>query len=363
MTAKPTNEADVLLRAFLDEADEVRCDHLLEEIVSRHARLVIERVIAWKLNVKPGRWDSVEWQEQEDIAEEVIVQLIRHLVNMRGVGSDSFGSFEDYVATAAHNACSNYLRRKYPERSRLRDRLRYILSHHEQLGIWRSDGREWLCGLASWKNQRHSRRSSDRLRQLSGDPDLISYALNSARRELELLCLVKSILEFVGAPVALDKLVDTVGDIFGTNAKTYGEPDDQSSGVAGEIWSDTEALLAERIDKGAYLSHVWKEICELSPEQRTALLLNLKDNEGSDITVIFVSSGVATISQMAEVLCLTLEEFLDIWKRLPLSDEDIANRLVISVRQVGSLRLSGRRRLSRRMELYERQRDLQIRRS
>jgi hypothetical protein len=160
--------------------------------------------------------------------------------------------------------------------------------------------------------------------------------LNSARREHELLCLVKSILEFVGAPVALDELVDTVGDILGTNAKTYAEPDDQSSGVAGEIWSDTEALLAERIDKGAYLTQVWKEICELSPEQRTALLLNLKDPEGSDITVIFVSSSVATISEMAEALCLTLEEFLEIWKKLPLSDEDIAIRLVISVRQVGS---------------------------
>src|SRR4030095_14231390 len=136
MIAKPEKEADVLLRTFLDEADGTRCDRLMEEIICQHARPIIKRVVASKLNVGRGRYDSIEWQEQEDIAEEVVVQLIRHLSGMRGAGADAFGSFENYVATAAYNACSNYLRRKYPERSRLRNRLRYILSHHEQLGMW-----------------------------------------------------------------------------------------------------------------------------------------------------------------------------------------------------------------------------------
>jgi RNA polymerase sigma factor (sigma-70 family) len=298
----------------------------------------------------------VEGQDQEDIYEEVVIQLVRRLMLMKSGGEDPFGSFESYVATAAYNACSSYLRRKYPARSRLRDRLRYILSHHEQLAIWQLEKREWLCGLASWGKQQPSRRSTDCLLQLRADPHSINYFSDSARPERGILRLVKSIFEFVGAPVPLDDLVDVVGDILGTGDKMRGaEPDDLLGGAADEIRSETEHLFAERIDKQAYLKQVWKEMCELPPEQRAAMLLNLKDKDGSDITLVFISSGVATISEMAEALGMSIEEFLDLWKRLPLSDEDIAIRLGIRVQRVASLRQSARRRLSRRMALYERQ--------
>ena len=175
---------------------------------------------------------------------------------------------------------------------------------------------------------------------------------------------MKSTFEFVGAPIALDDLVEVVSDILRINDKTAcAEPDDQFNKAADGIWSDTEALFAERIDKQAYLKQVWKEICDLPSEQRAAMLLNLKDGKGSDITIILVSSGVATISEMAEALGISIEEFLDLWNKLPLSDADIAIRLDIRIERVGSLRQSGRRRLSRRMDLYECQKNSQLKRA
>ncbi len=361
LTANAKTEADLRLRAFLDEADEVRRDQLLEELICQYARPMIKRVIASKLTLKQSHYDSVEEQDQDDIGEEVVVQLIRRLTLVRSGGADSFGSFESYVATAAYNACNSYLRRKYPARARLRDRLRYILSHHKQLAIWQLERREWLCGFASWRNQQPSRRSSDRLRQLRADPHSISYFSDSAQQEQDVLRLVKSTFEFVGAPITLDDLVGVVGDILGINDKSArAVPDDQLNGAADEICSDNEALFTERIDKQAYLKQVWKEIRELPSDQRAAMLLNLKDGEGSDITIILVSSGVATISEMAEALSLSIEEFLDLWDKLPLSDEDIAIRLGIRIQRVGSLRQSGRRRLSRRMDLYERQKNARV---
>jgi DNA-directed RNA polymerase specialized sigma24 family protein len=362
MSTKVKTEADLCLDAFLREADEVRRDQLLEELIGQYARPVIKRIIASKLNIKQGRRDSVDGQDQEDVGEEVIVQLIRRLTLMKSGGESPFGSFEDYVATAAYNACSNYLRRKYPARSRLRDRLRYILSHHKQLAMWQQEKREWLCGFASWDKQQRSRRSPDRLRQLRADPDSINYFSDSAQQERDILRLVKAIFEFVGAPVSLDDLVAVVGDILGANDKSAGAtPNDQFDAVTDETGSVTESVFADRIDKQAYLKQVWKEICELPSDQRAAMLLNLKDRDGSDITFIFVSSGVATISEMAETLGISVEEFLDLWKNLPLSDEDIAIRLGIRVQRVASLRQSGRRRLSRRMDLYERQKSSQVR--
>lgn len=175
---------------------------------------------------------------------------------------------------------------------------------------------------------------------------------------------MKATFEFVGAPIALDDLVDVAVGLLGTNEKaTTTEPDDQLNGAADEAWSDTEALFTERIDKQTHLRQVWKEIRGLPHEQRAAMLLNLKDKEGPDITVILVSSGAATITEMAEALGLSLEEFLDLWKKLPLSDEDIAARLGVLPKRVSSLRQSGRRRLSRRMDLYERQKNSQVRRA
>jgi DNA-directed RNA polymerase specialized sigma24 family protein len=363
LPAKAKTEADLRLRAFLDEADAVRRDQLLEELICHYGRPVIKRVIASKLNVKRGHRDSVERQDHDDIAEEVVVQLIQRLT-LPGGGADSFGSFESYVATAAYNACSSYLRRKYPARARLRDRLRYILTHHKQLAIWQLDRREWLCGFVSWVNDQPSRRSSDRLRQLRADSSPASYFPDCARQEQDVLRLVKSTFEFVGAPIALDDLVDVVSDILRINDKTAcAEQGAQLDKAADGMWSDAESIFAERIDKQAYLKQVWREVCDLPSEQRAAMLLNLKDGKGSDITVVLVSSGVATISEMAEALSISIEEFLDLWNKLPLSDADIAIRLGIRIERVGSLRQSGRRRLSRRMDLYERQKNSQLKRA
>ena len=106
MSTKVKTGSDSCLDAFLDEADEVRRNQLLEELLCQYARPVIKRVIASKLNIKRGSWDSVDGQDQEDIGEEVIVQLVRRLTLLRRGGEEPFGSFENYVAAAAYNACS-----------------------------------------------------------------------------------------------------------------------------------------------------------------------------------------------------------------------------------------------------------------
>jgi len=38
---------------------------------------------------------------------------------------EAIGSFSGYTAVTAYHACNEYLRRKYPNRHRLKNRLRY----------------------------------------------------------------------------------------------------------------------------------------------------------------------------------------------------------------------------------------------
>ena len=354
MMEQSKTEADLLVRSFLDEPDEIRRDQLLEKLVCQYAQPVIKRVVTSKLNVKRGRWSSAEGRDQEDIGEEAVVQLIRRLSRMKSGGADLIDNFDSYVATVAYNACSSYLRAKYPARSRLRNKLRYILSHHEQFAIWQAEQRMWLCGFASWRNQVWSCRSAGRLQQLRADPFSINYLSGSTQQERNVLRLMKAVFDFIGAPVELDDLVEVASEALGENDQMESaEQNDQLTEAADKNWSDTEVLFTEKIDKQAYVKQVWKEICDLPAEQRAAILLNLKDGKDSDVTTIFVSSGVATITEMAAALGLSIEVFLDLWKKLPLSDEDIAIRMSIRIQQVGSLRQSARRRLSRRIAMYE----------
>ena len=59
-------------------------------------------------------------------------------------------SFADYTATVAYNTFAHYLRRRHPERSRLKNRLRYVLTRDRRLALWPTpDG--LACGLAAWR--------------------------------------------------------------------------------------------------------------------------------------------------------------------------------------------------------------------
>ena len=44
--------------------------------------------------------------------------------------------FDGYVATTTYDAVYDMLRRRFPERTRLKNRLRYLLTHDERFALW-----------------------------------------------------------------------------------------------------------------------------------------------------------------------------------------------------------------------------------
>jgi hypothetical protein len=86
----------------------------------------------------------------------------------------------------------------------------------------------------------------------------------------------------------------------------------------------------------------------LPDRQRTALLLNLRSAQGTAIELI-EDLGIATFSQLAEVLSMTKEALAELWNRLPLDDKEIAEKLGVERQQVINLRSAARQRLQRRM--------------
>jgi hypothetical protein len=94
---------------------------------------------------------------------------------------------------------------------------------------------------------------------------------------------------------------------------------------------------------------VWNEVASLPVRQRVALLLNLRDHDGSGILWLLPVAGVATVRQIARLLEIDELEFSRLWRLIPLDDAQIAARLACTRQQVINLRVSARKRLSNRV--------------
>ena len=89
---------------------------------------------------------------------------------------------------------------------------------------------------------------------------------------------------------------------------------------------------------------------QLPLNQRSALLLNLKDASGFGCITLFPATGIATVRQLAGVLQISVESFAQVWNDLPLEDSKIAELLGLTRQQVINARKSGRERLARRLK-------------
>jgi hypothetical protein len=116
-----------------------------------------------------------------------------------------------------------------------------------------------------------------------------------------------------------------------------------------QLSTDPRGVMDEAIDRRARLRRVWEEILQLPLRQRTALLLNLRDESGGAAIALLPLLRVATMRQIAAALEMSAEEIAAVWDRLPLEDAAIGEKLGASRQQVANLRKCARERLSRRL--------------
>lgn len=80
----------------------------LEEVLAGHARPLVRTIVRHRL-LGRGDWKG---REVEDVEAEVLMRLVERLDRLRHDGSDAIGDFMGYVATCAHHACNDFLRRE-----------------------------------------------------------------------------------------------------------------------------------------------------------------------------------------------------------------------------------------------------------
>lgn len=348
---KQTASTDVLLLPFLRAAP-ADLEAVLTELITEHVQPVIQRTIRQRLATHGSR---VEWnQDAEDLYDDALLQLIAHLYDFkRDPAANPISDLHGYAAVIAHNAYHHYLRKKHPQRSRLRNRIRYLLTHRRKFFMAPADrASQTLCGFAGWRHETKTLAPSGELRKLQDNPALLSDLAGPTGdlHQASLDDLLTAIFEYLNAPVLFDSLVDIVARFQGIKDQpAVTETDHERPMSLIESMADPSANPATVIEQHSYVQRLWSEICELPLRQRMALLLNPGEVH-EDIVILLLHTGAASLRQIAAALAIQPDEFAQLWRQLPFDDLTIAARLGITRQQVINLRKSARERLGRRME-------------
>jgi RNA polymerase sigma factor (sigma-70 family) len=331
-----TTPVDDLLKQYMDCADPDRAEALLGDLVVEHAQPGIRKVVRYKLAFQGGR----EAQDIDDVSSDVVLELIGRLRAMRADRpAETIGSFAGYAAVAAYHACNEYLRRKYPNRHRLKNRLRYLLNNEPRFAVWENSSSDWVCGFRKW--------------QLDGVPPATSDVVSQWREALADLPrgqtalppsdLLASIFGRFQGPLEFDELVGIVSYFWGID-----DPAPAPEKTAREVESK-DFDPGARMELRQWLTELWTQIRELPRAQRVALLLNLRAADSAPAVTLLPIIGVASVRNIAEALEFSAEAFAALWKSLPLEDLAIAELLGVTRQQVINLRKSARERLTRRI--------------
>jgi len=343
---------DQLLLAFIEATDEEQADRCLASLIDEHAVLIIKEILGSSLRFYLDNNGAASTPDASDLFNDIIANLLsrlRHIRSDRAKGA--IADFRGYIAATAYNACNLYLRQKYPRRSRLKNRLRYLLSHDVAFAIWTNEASGLICGVAQWRDKAApaTQRLFEKIRQ---DPaewiqtaGLPSVGIDRA----QLSSLLHALFQSCGSPIKLDELVNIVADICREKDQPD-EPLDTVMNLPAPIL-DFESILEQQ----DMLALLWQEVCDLPYRQRLALLLNFKDVRGQDLVSLLPYTRTATIEQIAEAIDFPQVEFLKLWNKLPLDDLTIAELLGATRQQVINLRKCARERLERRMSVVYRE--------
>jgi DNA-directed RNA polymerase specialized sigma24 family protein len=323
---------DPVLSRWIEARDDEERREQLDRLLVDRARPLIASVLA--RFAKSDR--ALGGEEADDVTGTVILRLMRKLQNPEALTGEAIRDFDGYVATLTYRTIYDVMRQRFPERTRLKNRIRYLLGHDPRFAVWTA-GDGVVCGLRAWEGR------ADAVDTLVISRGMASRVMLDRERPHD---AVAAIFERAGRPRSLESLVRIVAELWDVVEIRAEAPDDQLAA--------SSPGHAVRFETRQFLESLWNEIRQLPENQRAALLLNLRDADGVNAVALILFVGIARIEEIAEVMSLRTEELMDLWDELPLDDHTIAARLRVTRQQVINLRRAARERLSRRTSGYDR---------
>jgi DNA-directed RNA polymerase specialized sigma24 family protein len=341
---------DPALAPFLEARSESEAEQALARLISEEVGPLVEQIVTYKLRAYAGAKGYEGRDDVEDLCSETLVNLLARLNELRGrTSAEGIRHLRGYVAVTAYRACYEYLRRKYPRRYSLKNKLRYFLTHRQGFALWEAEDGEWMAGLFEWSGQGPAEPQAGRERAPGRDTRPFEHGFAPhADAGASLSELLTAVFKWSGRAVELDELVNIVAEAWKIKDRpSWGEAGDERAAL--EYKGDGHPRADGEVYRRAYLEKLWVEIRRMSPAHCAALLLNLRDARGACAIELFLITGVASFAQLAGAVGRTEEWLAAIWNRLPVDDLTIAEHLGLNRQQVINLRKSARLRLARRM--------------
>jgi DNA-directed RNA polymerase specialized sigma24 family protein len=332
-------EVDDSLLLYLhaaNEADEERqLGHLLDVIAKPILQQTLQR--AFLQNQISDAYGTVRL-DMQDAVSNVLTKILQRLRMFKAdPANQAISNFRGLVAMTAYRSLMDHLRGQHRQRASRDKKIRRILAANRDLTIWKNGEGSWLCGYNIWRNEKGDE---------GGEVDLTSLIeeLRADGQNRDTATLILQLLEEIGRPLRVNDLINATVVAEGLESETVGiealPTEDTPSLVSGT--QDTQLTLeAKSLAKG-----LLNEIRGLEPPQRQALLLNMKDSHGYGIEW-FLFAEIATEEQLAELLEVSVQEFIKLIPFLPLTDQEIGLRLGIAPAKVANMRKAVRDRLQR----------------
>lgn len=297
----------------------------IERLITEVAEPLIRQIMARFF----GARGALPYQDADDVAATVTLRLL-HKLQQAGPDDEAIQNFEKYVARLTYNTINDQLRTRFPERTRHKNRVRYVLTHDPRLALWNT-AHGLAGGLKSWSDR------SDAVTSVPLEAGRTTKVMLDRTRPGDAL---KALFDLTGRPVELEALIEVTAGLWHVA--------DVLPGAMAEA-KDAQDPAPKQLERREFLIALWREIEQLRPMQRKALLLNLRDEETVNVMSLLVLTGVAKFDDLAAALEMTPDGLAAIWNDLPLDDLRIGNLLNVTRQQVINLRKSARERLARRV--------------
>lgn len=326
---------------------EIVSDDALAAMIEERVEPVIRNILRAKFHVSLRTDDERQLnQDALDLAAEVKTLIIPELRKSNAApGETGIKNLEAYVKTVTLNAYHQYLRKKYPFRLRLKNQLRYLLTHHQEFSLWKTDDGFAACGLRQWQNNQVSPAKTELSDELKNVIIKTLEPQNEHNERKNIINLVATLFNHIQKTIFFEDLVTIIGNLQGIKEPSEVEETENLREVAAP-----NKDIASEIEQKAFFEKMWTEIRQLPLRHRTALLLNLKTPDGENLITLLPLLRVASIRKIAEALEISPEDFAKIWNDLPWDDARIADYLGITRQQVINLRQSARLTLKRKLQ-------------
>lgn len=349
---------DSILRPFLIAKDVAESERQLAVLLVENAAPRIKKIIMARLHSFFNNYEH--HPDFEDLYSEVKTKLVRYLKELKtNPTTRHCKDFRSYVATIAHNACNDFLRQRYPIRTRLYKQVRDLLTAHPDFAIWRNitknEKGDWLCGFACWQDRKIMTRAADWLHQFyeNTDSSIEAVAQGTDIQLMELDDLVAAIFNQIGESIYLDDVVSIIADIKGINDLPAISFDNDEDDFAQSL-PDSKLRIDKVLEMREPLKLFWESLCQLPQEEFKVYILYARDTNGEDLITLFLAAKIVTESQIARLLGISIKQFQDLWLgKLPLDNESIAKELGVKIERVYKLRCQAGKRLKNSLSLLQ----------